>query len=109
MTIIIAAVLFSVALGVLALRANTRFRREDRLPMQWWINGDVTWSAPRPIALGFMPALALPMFAILVFLPPRPGQEEVVLPATIATGATLIAVQFLHFWLIEKTLQRNGS
>jgi hypothetical protein len=42
MTIIIAAVLFSVALGVLALRANTRLRRENRLPMQWWINGDGT-------------------------------------------------------------------
>jgi hypothetical protein len=109
MTVIITAVLFIVALSILALQANARFRRETRLPMQWWINGDVTWSAPRHVALGLMPALALPMFATLVFLPPRAGQDGDVLPATFAMGATMIAAQLFHFWLIGKTLARNGS
>lgn len=109
MTVVITAVLFCVALGSLALRANARFRRENRLPMQWWINGDVTWFAPRYVALGFMPALALLMFALLVFLPPWASQEGDVPPATFATGATLIAAQLLHLWLIGKTLVRNGS
>lgn len=109
MTLVFIAALLFLALCGLARQANARFRREDRLPMQWWLNGDVTWSAPRAVALAFIPALALPIFACLILLPPRPGQEGVVLPALIVTGATLAAVQLLHFWLIQKTLGRKGS
>ena len=53
--------------------------------------------------------LALLVFAMLAFLPPRPGQEDIVLPATVGTGAALIAFQLLYFWLVDKTLRRNGS
>ena len=47
MIMVVTAILFSFALCSLALWANTRFRGEDRLPMQWWFDGEVTWSAPR--------------------------------------------------------------
>ena len=32
---------------------------DARLPMQWGIRGDVTWRAPRAVALLFAPVLAL--------------------------------------------------
>lgn len=104
---------FGLILCGLAVRANSRFRGEDRLPMQWWLNGEVTWSAPRGVALACVPALAVCVLAInaalALNLRPRPGQEGMVLPTFIATGMTFIAVQLLHFWLIEKTLRQNGS
>lgn len=113
MSLVITAALFSLALFGLAWRANGRFRREDRLPMQWWLNGEVTWSAPRAIALAFIPALAFFVFASLIVLSrnvaPRPGQEGMVLPTLIGLGATFVFIQILHFWLIEKTLRRNGN
>ena len=107
MAVTITSALYFVVLCGLACWANGRLRDQDRLPMQWWINGDVTWSAPRPVALGFMPALALAVFASLVFLPARPGQEGIVLPMTVAAGAVFIAVQLLHLWLIEKTIGKS--
>ena len=112
MTILIAA-FFVLILGGLALWANSRFRGEDRLPMQWWFTGEVTWSAPRPLALAFIPALAVCAFAAYALLaakvPPRPGQESMMFPAFIGLGAMFVAVQLLHLWLVEKTLRRNGS
>lgn len=32
-----------------------------------------------------------------------------VLPVTIMLGATFVAIQLLHFWMIHKTLNRNVS
>lgn len=107
------AFFFGLVLCGLAVRANSRLCDEDRLPMQWWLNGEVTWSAPRVVALACVPVLAVGVLAINVVLAlnlrPRPGQEGMVLPTFIATGVTFIAVQLLHVWLIEKTLRRNGS
>jgi hypothetical protein len=104
---------FGLILSGLALQANTRLRSEVRLPMQWWLDGEVTWSAPRHIALAFIPALALVTFASLIFISfsiqPRPGQEGMVLPAFGGIGILFVAVQLLHLWLIHKTLHRNGS
>ncbi len=112
MTMIVTAILFCVALAGVALRADTRLRDEKRLPMQWWLDGEVTWSAPRAMALAFIPALALCVFTMLIILfasiPPRHGQEDMVLPTVIGFGTALLAAQALHLWLIEKTLRRNG-
>lgn len=105
--------LFGLILCGLAIRANSHFRREDQLPMQWWLTGDVTWSAPRVLALGFIPALAIGVLtinaALAVNLQPRPGQEGMVLPGLIGTGLLFVVVQRLHFWLIQKTLGRSNS
>lgn len=107
------ALLFGMILCGLAIRANSRFRREDRLPMQWWLPGDVTWSAPRVLALGFIPALAIGVLtinaALAANLQPRPGQEGMVLPGLIGTGVLFVVIQRLHFWLIERTLGRGDS
>lgn len=111
--ILSSAAFFILVLAVLALWANNRFRDEARLPMQWWLTGEVTWSAPRPLALAFVPALAVATFAIYALMgvkvPPRVGQEDMVFPAFVGLGTLFVAVQLLHFWLVEKTLSRKGS
>lgn len=107
------ALLFGIVLAGLSLKANARFRSEKRLPMQWWLTGEVTWSAPRVFALAFIPALATCVLAACVLLmlnvPSRAGQEGMVLPTLIAVGAIFVACQLLHLWLIDRTLRRNGS
>lgn len=110
---IVTAILFSLAMAAVALWSNARLRGEARLPMQWGFNRQVTWSAPRPIALAFIPVLACSMFAAVVALslnvPPRPGQEAMVLPTFIGIGVTFVAVQLLHLWLIGRALRRGDG
>ncbi len=110
MSMLSVPVIFGLILCVLASRANTRFQGEDRLPMQWWLTGEVTWSAPRGIALAFIPALAIGVLSISsVMLEPRPGQEDLALPALIGLGVTFVAIQLAHFWMIAKTLRRDAG
>lgn len=110
--IVTGAVLFVLILVGLALWANSRFQDQERLPMQWWLTREVTWSAPRPLALAFIPALAVATLAAYVLMaktvPPRVGQEDV-LPALVGVGTLFVAVQIFHLWLVHKTLNRNGS
>ncbi|GGE78524.1 hypothetical protein [Sphingomonas prati] len=81
--------------------------------MQWWFDGEVTWSALRRIALAFIPVSALLTLASLTILsftmPPRPGQEGMVLPVLIGIGVMFVVIQRLHLWLIRRTLRTNGS
>ena len=111
MGMLVVAVILGLILCTLAYRADARFRTEDRLPMQWWLTGEVTWSAPRRLALAVIPALAiaaLSIFAVISFMmKPRAGQEALVLPSLIGLGLTFIAIQLAHFWLITKTLRRH--
>src|SRR3546814_6359411 len=100
---------------VLSVRANSRFRQEQKLPMQWMLSrsrplsSTVIWSAPRIFALSLIPALAilvLVLFAIGSFtLTPRPGQEGMMIPSLIFIGGIFLAVQILHLRLISKTLR----
>ncbi|WP_267414823.1 hypothetical protein [Sphingomonas sp. GC_Shp_4] len=75
------------------------------------LTGEVNWSAPRRLALASMPTVAIAVLGFQTFLSVsvalKPGQEGLVLPMLVGTGATLIVVQLLHFWLIEKTLRRH--
>lgn len=113
MTMLVAAMIFALILCWMAFQANMRFQNESRLPMQWWLTGEVTWSAPRRLALAFIPALATGVFTIYIIMSltvePRVGQEVLVLPTLVGLGAMFIAVQLAHFWLITKTLRRNDS
>ncbi|RMB53945.1 hypothetical protein C8J44_1557 [Sphingomonas sp. PP-CE-3A-406] len=113
MTLIVTAIVFIAALAGLALRANTRFCDEDRLPMQWWLTGEVTWSAPRRMALTLLPVLAFLVFTSLIILSfcmqPSPGQDGMVLPTVIGIGIVFLAIEAFHLWMIEKTLHRNAK
>ncbi|GGE93404.1 hypothetical protein [Sphingomonas prati] len=113
MTIVLIGIFFGLVLCGVALRAEARFRSEDRLPMQWWLDGEVTWSAPRWMALAFIPALSILMLVgvgvLLSNTRPRLGQEGMVIPSFIALGTTLLAAQFFHLWMVAKTVRWNGS
>ncbi len=113
MGMLVVSAVFVVIISALAYRANIRFRNERRLPMQWGITGAVNWSAPRSVALAFIPILAIGVLGFQVFMalnvPARAGQEALVFPVLVGTGATLVAVQLLHLWLIERTLRRNAG
>ena len=111
MGMLIVSTVFVVTLIALACRADIRFRSESRLPMQWGITGAVNWSAPRAIALAFIPVLATGILGFQVVMAmnvaPRAGQEGLVFPVLVGTGAILVAIQLFHFWLIERTIRRN--
>lgn len=92
-----------------ALRANTRFSGERRLPMQWWLNGEVTWYAPRRMALALIPTLSIIVFGLMLITKPRPGDEDLVLPVMLFAGFLFLGIQLLHLYLVRKTLHRNGS
>jgi len=105
--------IFGLVMCALAYRANTRFRGENRLPMQWGLSGEVTWSAPRRLALAFIPALAIALLSFVAIMSltvkSRAGQEGLVFPTLIGLGAIFIAIRLVHFWLIAKTLRRNAG
>ena len=104
---------FAAVMIWFALRANTRCSGERRLPMQWWLNGEVTWYAPRRVALAFIPTVAIIVFALYVALSlttkPRAGDEQLVIPAMLFMGFLFLGIQWLHLYLVRKTLLRNGG
>jgi hypothetical protein len=107
------AILVGVTTIALAILANRRFRSESRLPMQWGLNGQVTWTVPRAVALAFIPVLAtgmMGMFAVLSqTLAPRAGQEALVWPTTLGSGALWVGIQLVHLGLIARTVRRSGG
>ena len=105
-------VLAIVTLTSMSLMANARFKSERRLPMQWSLTGSVNWTAPRPLALAFTPALAALCLsataALATFVQPRSGQDGLVSPSLVAVALTFVAAHALHLWLIGRTLRRKA-
>lgn len=99
----------AVVLTTLSRRANRRLRDHAQLPMQWSLNGEVNWTAPRAIALGFFPALAIAVMsaaaASSLLLTPRPGQEGLEIPILLLVGACFVAIHLLYLALLERTLR----
>jgi hypothetical protein len=95
-------------LAVMSLRANRRFHAHPRLRMQWWLDGSVTWTAPRPVALAFTPAVAAVCLAPAPFLRPRPGQEALAIPVFLMVALTFLAAHAFHLWLMQQSIQRQG-
>lgn len=97
----------------MSVRANRMFRAVDRLPMEWSGQGDVNWTAPRRIALTIMPALgALVLCAAslsAIFVAPRPGQENMVVPAMLILALVPIGIHHLHITLIARFLGKTGD
>ena len=100
---------FAAVMIWLALHANARFSGERRLPMQWWLNGEVTWYASRRIALAFIPTLAIIVFGFTLTTSPRAGDEQLVIPAMLFMGFLFLGIQWLHLYLVRKTLDRNSG
>jgi nitrate reductase gamma subunit len=99
-------------LTAMSLRANRRFRTDQRLPMQWSLRGSVNCTAPRKVALAITPVLAavclLAIAALTAFAAPRPGQEHFVIPVNVFTALAFLAVHAFHLWLIQRTLQQQS-
>ena len=108
---LLTSIVFVLALCGIAILADARFRAEDRLPMQWWLDGRVTWSAPRRIAVAFIPALSTFMLVglgvLLSYARPRPGEEGLVIPSIIAFGLICLAAQLFHLWMVDRTVRRK--
>ena len=108
-TLIVA--LFTALLAWLSIRANARFRGTERLPMQWWFTGEVTWTAPRVVALTFTPVLAILVLSAVAVaaatLEPRRGQEGMELPVLVGMGTSFLAFHLLHLWLMGLTLRKR--
>jgi hypothetical protein len=83
------------AMVLVALRANRRLAHKTNLPMNFGLDGRPGWSAPRHVALAFMPALAACILLPLVIaLPDRTGTE---------IGALwFLGGQWLHLHLIGR-------
>lgn len=97
----------------MSVRANRKFCAVDRVPMQWSGHGDVNWTAPRVVALAVMPALgALILCAAslsAIFVEPRPGQENMVVPVMLIMALVSIGIHHLHITLIAKYLDKTGD
>ena len=106
------AILAICVLALMSAQANRRFEGKDRLPMQWFLDGSVTWTAPRAVALAFIPTLASVVLAatvaLTIFAKARPGQEGFEVPVTMFVALVFIGAYALHLWLIAKTLRRSG-
>ena len=98
-----------ILLGAASTWADRRYCNETRLPMQWSFSGDVTWTAPRRLALAFTPglgAVALGLAAMLAVTSGTPGHDsghgELVL---LVIGIPFLAAHALHLWLISRSVR----
>lgn len=117
--VVIISAVFALILAGLSIRANARFRKEQRLPMQWMISRSaplsetVIKSAPRVFALAFIPSLGICALVLLsvgaMTLTPRPGQEGLLLPSALMLGGLFVAAHVFYLWLVDRTLGGNGN
>lgn len=108
------ALVVVVGLAAASIRANRRFSREERLPMQWSFTGKVNWTAPRRVALAFTPVLAAiilgaAVIAIELSGDARPGQEGMGPAVIFLVGIVFLLVHLLHLRLIARTWPRTLS
>ncbi|MBB3313159.1 hypothetical protein FHT78_004947 [Rhizobium sp. BK196] len=84
-------------MGVLAVYANrTVAPGVAKLPMQWSLKREVSWTAPRAIAFALIPVLAAGVLAALV-------QSNQVRNTDIAwMGGVFLACQLLHITLTHR-------
>lgn len=113
MGVVIVAVMFATIQIFVAIQANRRFHDQPSLPMQWGLDGRVNWSAPRVVAIWFIPALGCAALALFVGLTlttsANPGQEGLDVPTLLKAGTIIVAVQALHLVLVARSLGRPGE
>lgn len=102
------AVAAVAVLTALSATANRQLGAVARLPMQWSLDGQVIWSAPRQIAPSLTPAIAaLLMFgtgSLLSFAEPDEMLAEVI--ALLVMSIAFIAAHLFHLRLLRKSLSR---
>lgn len=87
------------ALIVMSWRAAPRLSALERLPMQWGLHGQPTWTAPRRLGLALMPTLGAIVMPIVAAMSPRPGQEAWQVPATLLCAAAFLGT---HAYMLHR-------
>lgn len=89
------SVLALVSMSVWAWR---RIPVGARLPMHWGLDGRATWSAPRGLALAFVPALAAAVLLAVGWTARSAGREDGTAAATLqfVLPAAFLALHLLH-------------
>lgn len=95
-----ASVLGFAIICVIALIANRRFRHLDRLPMQWGFNGQVNWTASRPVALAFIPVL-YGLVAIAFIFAATQDPLKFSFRTMLIWTVPMIGMQILHLFMIS--------
>ncbi|MDF1726285.1 MAG: DUF1648 domain-containing protein [Sulfitobacter sp.] len=95
---VLLAVMLVIAAFALAIYAGPRLPAAQRFPMQWGLNGQPTWFAPRRFALYFTPVLSA-FVTLFTFLLAGSDQHFTAIMAVSFLGAHL-----LHLWLIRRHL-----
>jgi hypothetical protein len=98
------ATLFALLLAGISIHANRSLPNSAELPMQWGFDGRPTWSAPRKLALAFMPALySLTMLAIAFLIPVQWEPDVPAMLGVMTVVATaFVAAHLFHIWLIRR-------
>lgn len=115
MTLIVLALLalYAGLSAVIARRAEERFSRFDRLPMQWWLDGRPTWYLRRRAALILIPILTgaplLVSAMMMLFAPDLPsdlpaGQET---PFLLGMGALGLGLYGGYLWMVGLWARAN--
>ena len=101
--ILLLAVYIGLA-GWMFSKANSRFSHHDRLPMQWGLNKQPNWYAPRRFALGMAPLLGGIAFIIAALAMAFPSSTRVADKQTTLTLLVLgifgIFVYAGYIWLV---------
>lgn len=88
-------------------RANSRFSHCAKLPMQWGLNRQPTWYAPRHVALIVTPILGGIGFlvaALIAAMEPQPPSvtTDQVVGLLVGLGALGLAVYAGYLWLVAR-------
>tara|TARA_R110001606_G_scaffold136898_6_gene274649 strand:- start:3817 stop:4158 length:342 start_codon:yes stop_codon:yes gene_type:complete len=109
----IISIITIIVMTEMSRRANYRYRSETTLPMQWLLDGTVTKTAPRRFALAFIPALfafvLIAMVIISIFVPTKPGDEGLVIPAIAFVALLFVALYAFYLWMVAKSLGGWGK
>ncbi|MFC7331537.1 hypothetical protein [Rhodocista pekingensis] len=96
-------------MGLLSFRADRRLDPADWLPMQWDLDGQPTWSAPRRVALFFTPALAALILTSLLWITSPVGDSMLgAVPLLVIVCFAFVAAHLLHLSLLAQR-QKPGS
>lgn len=93
--------------GWMYWRANSRFSHCAKLPMQWGLNRQPTWYAPRHVALIVTPILGGIGFLVAALIaatepqPPSVTTDQVV-GLLVGLGALGLAVYAGYLWLVAR-------
>jgi hypothetical protein len=95
------AVTTFLALAAMSVGAHRALPAAEKLPMQWAVDGRVTWYAPRALALTFLPVLSI---VTLVAVSLWAGEEDIHIGLWVASVSFVLG-HALYLWLTWRHLR----